>query len=120
MTEATALPQVKPQNPLEKMSLPALEMLRERVDVEIASRRHLRRLQESEAERLEFETRERPEALAPRPRQIRHAKTGSGYRHPDDASIIWPGVGRRPGWLHAALENGHQLEDLAIQVPVEV
>lgn len=37
------------------------------------------------------------------------------YRHPDDASLTWTGRGLKPRWIVSLLENGVQLEDLAIK-----
>lgn len=37
------------------------------------------------------------------------------YASPDDASLVWSGKGKRPGWIVAALESGYSLEDLLIR-----
>ena len=36
------------------------------------------------------------------------------YRHPDNPELTWSGRGRKPGWLKEQIEQGRQLEDLAI------
>lgn len=36
------------------------------------------------------------------------------YRHPENPALTWTGRGRRPNWVTAALEQGKELEDLAI------
>ncbi|UWQ73611.1 H-NS histone family protein [Leisingera sp. M658] len=42
------------------------------------------------------------------------AKAAAKYANPDDASQTWSGRGRKPAWVHAALEAGKSLDDLAI------
>ena len=38
------------------------------------------------------------------------------YRHPDDASLVWSGRGRRPSWVNSYLEGvpDATLDDLAV------
>ncbi|MGI3213291.1 H-NS family nucleoid-associated regulatory protein [Roseovarius tibetensis] len=47
------------------------------------------------------------------------SKTGSAkrlpkYRHPEDATLTWTGMGRKPKWFIDALEAGMSKEDLKI------
>jgi DNA-binding protein H-NS len=120
MTETTTQtdPQaaIKREDPLQKMSLPALELLHDKVNRAISAHHQRLRLQETEAERAELEAlaREGRPVAEPQPRTPRHPRPAQGYRHPEDSSIVWPGLGRRPAWLHAALKRGIELEDLAI------
>lgn len=36
--------------------------------------------------------------------------SGVVYIHPEDSSITWGGLGRKPAWVHAAEESGVELE----------
>ena len=36
------------------------------------------------------------------------------YMNPDDPQQTWSGLGRRPGWVRAALDSGRTLDDLAL------
>lgn len=36
------------------------------------------------------------------------------YRHPDDPSKTWGGLGRRPAWLESELKAGKKIEEFAI------
>ena len=42
------------------------------------------------------------------------AKAAAKYANPEDASQTWSGRGRKPAWVHAALEAGKSIEDLEI------
>ncbi|KZE33880.1 DNA-binding protein H-NS [Crenobacter luteus] len=37
------------------------------------------------------------------------------YVHPQDASLTWTGRGRKPSWVQALLDQGHQLDELLIR-----
>jgi DNA-binding protein H-NS len=53
------------------------------------------------------------------PNQRRGAAKGgkvpAKYRNPANAAEVWSGRGLRPGWVKAALGNGHALDDLRIR-----
>lgn len=42
------------------------------------------------------------------------AKAAAKYANPTDRSQTWSGRGRKPAWVHEALEAGKSLEDLEI------
>ncbi|MFY0310868.1 H-NS family nucleoid-associated regulatory protein [Leisingera sp. D0M16] len=42
------------------------------------------------------------------------AKAPAKYANPEDTSQTWSGRGRKPAWVHAALEAGKSLDDFAI------
>lgn len=118
MTDTPPLPR-SAEDPLDKMPIESLMILRGRVDRAISAHHHRRRIQETEAEReeLEAQAREGRPATERTPRAPRsQTRPAQGYRHPEDPSIVWPGLGRRPAWLHKALDRGLSLEDLAIPV----
>ncbi|MFW8594700.1 H-NS family nucleoid-associated regulatory protein [Cribrihabitans neustonicus] len=41
-------------------------------------------------------------------------KAAAKYANPEDPSQTWSGRGRKPAWVHAALEAGKSIEDLEI------
>lgn len=41
-------------------------------------------------------------------------KVAPKYANPEDPSQTWSGRGRKPAWVHAALEAGKSVEDLEI------
>ena len=41
-------------------------------------------------------------------------KVAAKYANPDDPSQTWTGRGRKPAWVHAALEAGKSIDDLTI------
>lgn len=43
-------------------------------------------------------------SLSKRSRQV--------YRHPEDVSKVWHGVGRQPKWIAELIEQGWDIEDL--------
>jgi len=36
------------------------------------------------------------------------------YRHPDDATLTWSGMGRMPQWLHELVNKGNSKEDFKV------
>jgi len=58
-------------------------------------------------------------ATAPRksgataPRKSKGSKLAPKYRHPENSTITWSGVGRRPKWIEAAMSAG-TLENLKV------
>lgn len=42
------------------------------------------------------------------------APSDAKYRNPQNPEQTWSGRGRRPAWVHAALDGGRALEDLTI------
>ena len=42
------------------------------------------------------------------------AKAPAKYANPEDSSQTWSGRGRKPAWVHEALEAGKSIEDLEI------
>ncbi len=42
------------------------------------------------------------------------SKATAKYANPNDPSQTWSGRGRKPGWVHKALEAGKSLEDIEI------
>ena len=40
------------------------------------------------------------------PRKSKGRKLAPKYRHPEDSTITWSGVGRRPKWIEAAMRAG--------------
>jgi DNA-binding protein H-NS len=36
------------------------------------------------------------------------------YRHPQNSTLTWTGMGRKPKWYIKALESGYDKEDLKI------
>lgn len=42
-------------------------------------------------------------------------KPAPKYRNPADPDQTWSGKGRRPDWLNALLDDGHDLESLRIR-----
>jgi DNA-binding protein H-NS len=110
-------PQPKFLATLSQMPLSGLEILRASVDREISARHHAERLAQAEAERatLAATAHDRPAMRGVSARPRRPLQAVRGYRHPDDVSITWSGLGRRPGWLHDLLARGIALEALAIR-----
>ena len=47
-------------------------------------------------------------------RKTRKASGVAKYCDPNDPTRTWTGKGRRPDWVHAALESGKSLDDLKI------
>ncbi|KIC35920.1 H-NS histone family protein [Leisingera sp. ANG-M7] len=41
-------------------------------------------------------------------------KAAAKYANPNDPSQTWSGRGRKPGWVHEALEAGKSLKDIEI------
>ncbi|MBY5974163.1 H-NS histone family protein [Ferrimonas balearica] len=44
----------------------------------------------------------------------RRSKLPAKYRHPEDPTLTWTGKGRRPRWLHEALDAGMDLEAFSV------
>ena len=42
------------------------------------------------------------------------SKLPAKYRHPEDPTLTWTGKGRRPRWLHEALDTGMDLEAFSV------
>jgi DNA-binding protein H-NS len=42
-------------------------------------------------------------------------KSPPKYAHPDNAEMTWSGRGRKPQWVHDALDQGKSLEDFLIE-----
>lgn len=42
------------------------------------------------------------------------SKAAAKYANPDDPAQTWTGRGRKPAWLHEAIEAGKSIEDLEI------
>ena len=47
------------------------------------------------------------------PRKSKGRKLAAKYRHPENSTITWSGVGRRPKWIEAAMSAG-TLENLKV------
>jgi DNA-binding protein H-NS len=98
----------------EDMSLQELKQLRKGVEKAIESyeARHLaeaRAKLEAQAKELGYSL----EAIAG------VSKTGSAkrlpkYRHPDNPTLTWTGMGRKPKWFIDAIEAGMSKDDLKI------
>jgi hypothetical protein len=53
-------------------------------------------------------------------RKALRKKPKEPYQHPENASLIWDGTGRRPQWVRDLTKSGWNLEDLRVtQPPVE-
>lgn len=99
---------------LEDMSLQELKQIRKDVEkaIETYEARHLaeaRAKLEAQAKELGYSL----EAIA------RVSKTGSAkrlpkYRHPDNPTLTWTGMGRKPKWFIDAIEAGMSKDDLKI------
>jgi len=37
------------------------------------------------------------------------------YRHPENPSLTWSGRGRKPGWIHEALNAGQSIDSFLIR-----
>ncbi|MFD1158924.1 H-NS family nucleoid-associated regulatory protein, partial [Roseovarius aestuarii] len=60
---------------------------------------------------------QKPKASAPKKRGTapkKKARAKVAYRHPDDASKTWIGLGPRPAWLKQELESGKQLAEFKV------
>ncbi len=58
-----------------------------------------------------------PKATAPKKRRATPKKKTPAkiaYRHPDDHSKTWIGLGPRPAWLKQELADGKQLDDFKV------
>ena len=44
----------------------------------------------------------------------KRAKSEPKYRNPENPDQTWSGRGRKPNWVHEALQNGREITDLAI------
>ena len=105
-----------PDIDLNTLSLKELKDLRKDIDRAIASfgdrqKAEARAMLEARAKELGFTLAE----LSGGP--VRKTRRGSGearYRHPEDASVTWSGLGRRPQWYVDAIAAGKSPEDLAV------
>lgn len=103
---------------LESMSLDELKELRKKLDRAISSYETKRRQKALSA--LEQAARDHGFKLSDllSDRQAgkgasRAGATGSAYVNPENPEQTWNGRGRRPRWVHDALEAGRTLDDLA-------
>lgn len=87
-----------------------LRTLHREIGALIAQRRHetLEQLKEQIAV-LGFSV----DDLAPKKRKT-NASTVVKYRDPDMSEHVWSGRGKHPSWLRDKLEQGHTLEEFAI------
>jgi len=44
----------------------------------------------------------------------KRAKSGPKYYNPENPEQTWSGRGRKPNWVHTALENGRDISELEI------
>lgn len=107
---------------LERMNLNELKELRKKLDRAIANYETRRRQQALSA--LEQAAREHgfrlSELIADRQPGKPGSKAGEAapgaapaYVNPDNPEQTWSGRGRRPRWVHEALEGGRTLEEMA-------
>lgn len=99
---------------LEKMSLEELKKLRKDVDKEIETY-EARQLAEVR-EKLEAQAKEMGyslEAVLGAPKKGK-TKRLPRYRHPDNPTLTWTGMGRKPNWFIEAVEAGMTEEELRI------
>lgn len=99
---------------LEDMSLEELKKLRK--DVEKAIETYEARQLADARGKLEAQAKELGYSLEA---IVGVSKTGNAkrpprYRHPDDPTLTWTGMGRKPKWFVDALEAGQSKDDLKI------
>lgn len=99
---------------LEEMSLEELKKLRKDVDKAIETY-EARQLADAR-EKLEAQAKELGYSLEA---IVGASKTGSTkrlprYRHPENPTLTWTGMGRKPNWFIKAIESGMSEEDLRI------
>ncbi len=99
---------------LENMTLDELKKLRKDVEKAIETY-EARQLSEARA-KLEAQAKEMGYSLE---EVVGVSKTGSPkrlpkYRHPQNPTLTWTGMGRKPKWFIEALEAGMNKEDLEI------
>ncbi|MFD1156709.1 H-NS histone family protein [Roseovarius aestuarii] len=114
---------------LKPLSLKELESLKSRVEKAI-ERHEVKRKADAVAElkakakELGFSLNDLVASAAPKPKAIAPKKRSTtpkkkvpakvAYRHPDDASKTWIGLGPRPTWLKQELADGKQLADFNV------
>ena len=111
---------MKLKQELQKLSRKELEKHRDHVD-QALEKLDSRKLDEARAE-LEKRAKELGVTLnevmggAPAKSARKKSKSASKakYRNPDDASQTWTGRGRKPKWVHDALQAGADISDLEI------
>lgn len=106
-----------PRPDLGQMSLDELKALQKDVAVAIDTFRErqrddARRVLEEKAREMGFKLEEITGA-GPR-RKGKGKGSPARYRHPENPALTWTGLGRRPNWVLAALEQGRTLDDLRI------
>jgi DNA-binding protein H-NS len=99
---------------LDKMSLEELKKLRKEVEKAIETF-EARQLAEAR-EKLESQAKEMGYSLEA---IVGASKTGNTkrlprYRHPENPTLTWTGMGRKPNWYIKAIEGGMSEEDLRI------
>lgn len=104
---------------LKSMSLNDLERLRADLDTAIEEAR--RRKKDSALEAMKtaaksfgFTMEELIGTAKVGPKSVSRANRRIKYRDPEQPENEWSGRGRRPEWLHEALEAGKKLEDFAV------
>lgn len=101
---------------LETMSVAELDALIERARIARQETRDRRRveLKEEIEGKLKSEGFSAIEVLGakvkPKPKPL-----PAKYADPDDASLIWSGKGRMPGWLQAKLDAGATIEQFLVK-----
>lgn len=100
---------------LNALSLPELRQLKIKVDAAIASYearklQEARELVQNQLHELGFKL----EDLVAGPIKKTRTPAVAKYAHPENPNLTWSGRGRNPNWVVSHLENGGQLEDLAI------
>lgn len=99
---------------LDDMSLKELKKLHKDVEKAIATfddrrRREARERLEAQAKELGFTLGELLDA--PKPKQ---SVLPPKFQHPENKSLTWTGMGRKPKWLVHELESGKELSDFAL------
>jgi DNA-binding protein H-NS len=103
---------------LETMNLTELKALQAAVDAAISDYERRKKAEATAA--LEEVAKEHGFSLAallenaPRKGAKLRTKGDPKYRNPEDPEQTWTGKGRKPAWVVKHLENGGQLEALAI------
>jgi DNA-binding protein H-NS len=101
---------------LDRMSLSELKKLKKDVDKAIAG--YVDRQRSAALAAAEAVAKEMGFVLAdlvglPEAKRSR-AATAAKYQHPENPSLTWSGRGRRPDWIHDAVNAGQSLDDFLI------